>query len=95
MLIAYTNYLCVCVCPGESIVMFNATPNPFLLNKICLNQRWEIELLSEKVSFQNSTAGHCSCKDHRADHRARTLPYYLGLFKGGAFGTRGLHGQDN
>ena len=46
MLITYTNYLCVvcvcvcvCVCPGEGIVAFNATPNPFHLNKICLNQR--------------------------------------------------------
>ena len=41
MLIAYTNYLrvvCVCVCPGEGNVAFNAKPNPFHLNKICLNQ---------------------------------------------------------
>ena len=43
MLITYTNYLCVvcvcvCVCPGEGNVAFNATPNPFHLNKICLNQ---------------------------------------------------------
>ena len=41
MLITYTNYLCVvcvCVCPGEGIVAFNATPNPLHLNKICLNQ---------------------------------------------------------
>ena len=28
---------CVCVCPGEGNVAFNATPNPFLLDKICLN----------------------------------------------------------
>ena len=41
MLITYTDYLCVvfvCVCPGEGNVAFNATPNPFHLNKICLNQ---------------------------------------------------------
>ena len=41
MLVTYTNYLCVvcvCVCPGEGNVAFNATPNPFHLNKICLNQ---------------------------------------------------------
>ena len=31
--------LCVCVCPGEGNVAFNATPNPFHLNKICLNQK--------------------------------------------------------
>jgi len=35
--------VCVCVyvsvsCLGEGNVAFNATPNPFLLNKICLNQ---------------------------------------------------------
>ena len=32
--------MCVCVCiyPGEGNVAFNATPNPFLLNKICLIQ---------------------------------------------------------
>ena len=30
---------CVCVCPGEGNVAFNATPNPFHLNKICLNQQ--------------------------------------------------------
>ena len=41
MLITSTNCLCVvCVCPGEGIVAFNATPNPFLLNKICLNQNF-------------------------------------------------------
>ena len=28
----------VCVCPGEGIVAFNATLNPFHLNKTCLNQ---------------------------------------------------------
>ena len=44
MLITYTNYLyvgcvCVCVCPGEGIVAFNTMPNPFHLNKICLNQQ--------------------------------------------------------
>ena len=27
------------MCPGEGNVAFNATPNPFHLNKICLNQR--------------------------------------------------------
>ena len=46
MLITYTNYLCVVcvyVCPGEGNVAFNATPNPFHLNKICLNQgKWSI-----------------------------------------------------
>ena len=42
MLITYTDYLCVvfvCVCPGEGNVALNATPNPFHLNKICLNQQ--------------------------------------------------------
>ena len=34
--------VCVCVCPGEGNVAFNATPNPFHLNKICLNQRWRL-----------------------------------------------------
>ena len=30
--------LCVCVPPVEGNVVLNATPNPFLLNKMCLNQ---------------------------------------------------------
>ena len=34
--------VCVCMCdscsPGEGNVVLYATPNPFLLNKICLNQ---------------------------------------------------------
>ena len=31
--------VCVCVCVSwRGIVTFNATPNPFLLNEICLNQ---------------------------------------------------------
>ena len=34
---------CVCVCPGEGNVAFNATPNPFHLNKICLNQVQRME----------------------------------------------------
>ena len=38
-LVIITYVLCVCVCPGEGNVGFNATPNPFHLNKICLNQR--------------------------------------------------------
>ena len=33
----------VCVCPGEGIVAFSATPNPFRLNKICLNQSWNFK----------------------------------------------------
>ena len=52
MLITYTDYLCVvcvCVCPGEGSVAFNATPNPFHLNKICLNQ---ISLLNRILVYQ-------------------------------------------
>ena len=30
-------FVCVCVYPGDDYVAFSATPNPFLLNKICLN----------------------------------------------------------
>ena len=47
----YSTSMCVCVCvcvcvreresspPGEGNVELNATPNTFLLNKICLNQK--------------------------------------------------------
>ena len=42
MLITYMDacVLCARVCgyPGEGIVAVDAMPNPFLLNKICLNQ---------------------------------------------------------
>ena len=42
--IFHANYLCGCtcvrecvrVCPGDDYVALSATPNPFLLNKICL-----------------------------------------------------------
>ena len=54
---------CVCfVCPGEGNVAFNATPNPFHPNKICLNQTFDTILtLSVPVcdlcgkSFKTST----------------------------------------
>ena len=35
----------VCGCPREGNVKFNATPNNFLLNKICLNQESWIFLM--------------------------------------------------
>ena len=52
MLITYTDYLCVvfvCVCPGEGNVAFNATPNPFHLNKICLNQKHAYGIYSKNA----------------------------------------------
>ena len=44
LLILITYVLRVSVCPGEGIVAFNAKPNPFHLNKICLNQRHAFKL---------------------------------------------------
>ena len=56
MLITYTNYLCVvcvCVCPGEGIVAFNATPNSFHLNKICLNQMFSDSSFYAPLAYSN------------------------------------------
>ena len=36
--------VCVCVSPEEGIVAVNATPNPFHLNKICLNQCLSVQI---------------------------------------------------
>ena len=61
MLITYTNYLCVvcvCVCPKEGNVAFSATPNPFHLNKICLNQEHSesTDLLLAKTAYYPNIA---------------------------------------
>ena len=49
---------------GESNVVFNATPNPFLLNKICLNQSgskyWHLVLLASRAPWQTRWRA-CGC----------------------------------
>ena len=51
--------MCLCVCvracvyPGKGNVAFNATPNPFLLNKICLNQSASKALSEIKLGQMN------------------------------------------